>query len=116
MIHMQGFRVVSLGSISIIMRGNPLLDWLSNLIVKTVSFLSNSLLFILFAIILRLFQVTILFRGPITDFISLRFQELLQETIDEMNNRRFAATYSHDEIEQMLHNVLSLKGYAKPLM
>lgn len=36
MIYMQGFRLVSLGSISIIMRGNPLIDWLSNLIVNTV--------------------------------------------------------------------------------
>lgn len=41
MIHMQDFRVVSLGSINIRMRGNPLLDWLSNLIVTTVSFLKK---------------------------------------------------------------------------
>lgn len=37
MIHKQHFRVVTIGSISIIMRGNPLIDWLSNLIVNTVS-------------------------------------------------------------------------------
>lgn len=37
MIYMQDFRLVSLGSIDIRVRGNPLVDWLSNLIIQTVS-------------------------------------------------------------------------------
>lgn len=36
MIYMQDFRVVTLGSININLRGNPLVDWLSNLIITTV--------------------------------------------------------------------------------
>jgi Group 7 allergen len=37
MIYMQDFRVVSLGNVNINLRGNPLIDWLSNLIISTVS-------------------------------------------------------------------------------
>lgn len=36
MIYMQDFRVVSLGNITINLRGNLLLDWLSSLIINTV--------------------------------------------------------------------------------
>lgn len=63
------------------------------------------------------FQVTILFRGPITEFISQKFAEFLQETIDDMNNRRFAATHNEAEIVQMLQSLLSLEGFKQqPLM
>lgn len=37
MIYMQDFRIVSLGNVNINLRGNPLIDWLSNLIISTVS-------------------------------------------------------------------------------
>lgn len=48
----------------------------------------------------------------------MRIKELLQETIDEMNNRNRAAILAsgHGEIEQMLQNLLELKGFGKPLM
>ncbi|CRK98368.1 CLUMA_CG011727, isoform A [Clunio marinus] len=94
MITLHDFRVQSIGLVTIVMRGNPLIDWLSNLIVNTV---------------------TLLFRGPIADVISLRFKEFLQETIDDMNNRRFAATHSITEIEKILQNAMSLNGLATPL-
>lgn len=35
-VYMQNFQVVSLGTLTIVMRGNPVIDWLSNLIVNTV--------------------------------------------------------------------------------
>lgn len=57
-----------------------------------------------------------LFRGPITEFISARFAELLQQTIDDMNNRRFAAFHSPEEIEKVLQNILAFKSFGKPLM
>lgn len=37
MIYKQHFRVVTIGNINIIMRGTPAVDWLTNLIVNTVS-------------------------------------------------------------------------------
>jgi hypothetical protein len=48
----------------------------------------------------------------------MRLAELLQETIDEMNNRNRAAMLSSNpgEIEQMLQNLLALKGFGEPLM
>lgn len=62
-------------------------------------------------------KVTILFRGPITQAISDHLESLVQDTLDGMNNRGFAALHSYEEIQAALNDVLSLKGYAgKPLM
>jgi len=90
MIYMQDFRIVSLGSISITLRGNILVDWLNNLIVSTV---------------------TALFRDRVTEFISFMIRDFVHATIDEMNRQRFAATNSHAEIQQMLQKVLALEGF-----
>lgn len=52
------------------------------------------------------------------DFISIRIAELLQETLDEMNNRNraFIMTASQDEIHEMLQDVISMKMLNKQFM
>lgn len=62
-------------------------------------------------------KVAILFRGPITQAISDTLESLVQDTIDGMNNRGFAASHSYEEIQAALNDVLSMEAYAgKPFM
>lgn len=63
-IFMQEFRVTNIGYINIKVKGNILIDWMANVIIRIV---------------------TTLFKSTVTDYISNKIFELVEATIDDIN-------------------------------
>lgn len=70
-IFMQDFEVKSIGNIDVRLRGNLLTDWIGNVMIDIITWL---------------------FKSTITDMVSERVKVFVQQTLDDINAGRFAAS------------------------
>jgi len=82
-IYMQDFRVDSVGSIWTKLHGNILTDWLSNALINTMTFI---------------------FRGLLTDVVSVNVKNNVQAIIDEINYSLHPQFKNVSEVEQFLQD------------